>query len=239
MSAGNGAVTDDLDVDMKDSESNNGDKKDISDLEESTTNDVGIVDSPSNDEDMGLPKPPLFIPDANEEDSTPNLPQTPTFIQDSESKADPVTDDSSDKDVSLPGVPHFSPETDLDDIKLPGAPKYLPDDDLSTINKTKSIKIFTPEEETTKKTQKQASESKTNPDPKPKPKPKAAIHAPHQDITKENIEIILDKQESIAKVQKHCKFAVSALNYEDLGTAEDELIKGLELLRMLKQENRD
>jgi len=40
--------------------------------------------------------------------------------------------------------------------------------------------------------------------------------------------------EMIAQVQKHCKFAISALNYEDLPTAIDNMEKGLKLLKSVK-----
>lgn len=53
-------------------------------------------------------------------------------------------------------------------------------------------------------------------------------------VTKEMLASIVDTTEQIAQVQKHAKFAVSALNYEDIDTAERELLKGLELLRLMK-----
>lgn len=194
-------------------------------IDNDVTGDVEMEGSDDVGNDIGLPQAPQSDPQ-HTQDSSPKLPSTPSFIDDK--PADLVSLEPDESDFKLPGVPHFSPETENDDIKLPGAPKYLPDDDISTINKTNSIQIFTPEEETPKKTQ--------SAKPQAKPKPKHVVHQQHHDITKQNIESILDKQESITKVQKHCKFAVSALNYEDLQTAEDELLKGLELLKLLKQQ---
>lgn len=134
---------------------------------------------------------------------------------------------------NLPGAPKFDPDsdgndTDLGDVKLPGAPRFLPDDDLSHINKTSSIQVFSPE-----------IEAKPTPPPAPKPvsrKPSAA--EPHKPITKEGLAEIIDTNEQIAQIQKHAKFAISALNYEDLDTAERELARSMEILLLVKRHAR-
>lgn len=130
-------------------------------------------------------------------------------------------------DIELPVAPHFELDNN-NDVQLPGVPKYFPDDDLTGINKSSSIKVMPP-----------------SVSPKSKPssrKPSFAHHnqssAAHTPpITKETIDSIIDRNEAINKVQKHAKFAVSALNYEDIETAEKELLKGLELLKLLKNDN--
>lgn len=47
---------------------------------------------------------------------------------------------------------------------------------------------------------------------------------------------IADRAEVIKKIQKHAKFAVSALNYDDLTTAKRELTQSLEMLRLLESQ---
>lgn len=174
-----------------------------------------------------LPSAPKTIgedlPSAPKDIDEPVLPSTPKDLD------QPVLP-SAPKDIgdspNLPGAPHFNPE-DSDDLKLPGAPRFLPDDDLSGINKDSSILIIPPEDE--------KKQSKEKPKPKveksiPKPTP------PHEELTKEKLDIILNKQETITKIQKLCKFAISALNYEDLKTAEKELTESLELIKLLNED---
>lgn len=57
--------------------------------------------------------------------------------------------------------------------------------------------------------------------------PKASRHS----YTKQEIEEIMDNAEIISKAQKHAKFAISALNYEDKDTAIKELMISLSLLK--------
>lgn len=131
---------------------------------------------------------------------------------------------------NLPGAPKFDPssdgsDTDLGNVKLPGAPKFLPDDDLSHINKTSSIQVFSPDNEV---------KPVSAPAPKPFSRKPSAVE-PHKPITKEVLAEIIDSAEQIAQIQKHAKFAISALNYEDLDTAERELARSLEILRLVKK----
>jgi vacuolar protein sorting-associated protein VTA1 len=193
-----------------------------------------FTDDEDNDE-FKLPGAPSFLPeDDNNDFNNFKLPSAPKDLDSSDNdfklpsapkNLDSGSNSDSEGNVKLPGVPHFPPENSESDseVKLPGAPKYLPDDDLSHINRNSSIHVFPPDNE-----------------------PKAHIPAPvksiptkpptnhHPHLTKENISHIVDKTELINKVQKHAKFAISALNYEDIATAERELLQGLELLRVLK-----
>ncbi|EDO19117.1 hypothetical protein Kpol_2000p85 [Vanderwaltozyma polyspora DSM 70294] len=59
------------------------------------------------------------------------------------------------------------------------------------------------------------------------------IIKPHQ-YKKDEIEDMMDRVGQIEKIQKLAKYAISALNYEDIGTAEDQLTQALEMLRKLK-----
>ncbi|KAF3993450.1 hypothetical protein FT663_00473 [Candidozyma haemuli var. vulneris] len=145
----------------------------------------------------------------------------------------PPRNDEPDNPLNLPGAPKYDPESepnaDDEEVKLPGAPKFLPDDDLSHINKDSSIKVFPPggkEEKEEEKTPAKPSASRSG---------SANPISHHKPITKENLKSILDTGEQITQVQKHAKFAISALNYEDIETAEKELLKGLEVLRLVKE----
>ncbi|KAL6451099.1 LOW QUALITY PROTEIN: VTA1 Vacuolar protein sorting-associated protein VTA1 [Candida maltosa Xu316] len=181
--------------------------------------------------ELELPGAPNELPKfIDEESDGPKLPSTPKFI-DSPEKEDKQNDDGS---VKLPGAPHIPPhnqqEEDEDDsIKLPGAPKYLPDDDLSHINKSSSIHVFTPTD---------AHEHVKKPDP-PARKPSATAHKHHPPLTKENIKQILNRNDTVTQVQKHAKFAQSALQFEDFAEAEKQLTQGLELLRVLRRQEED
>lgn len=191
-------------------------------------------DLKTNDKSLNLPVPPKFIDthdedvDGNldkeensveEESNEPSLPVAPSFIEDEETT-------QSTSQLNLPGAPRFLPEDEevenTSDVKLPGAPLFLPDDDISHINKDSSITVIPP------------NENKPAPVHKPKKQP-TLVKSNHANTTPQDINAIVDKAEAIAKIQKHAKFAISALNYEDLKTAEKELLEGLALLRKVPQ----
>lgn len=195
--------------------------------------DHGGIDEEDQDDagDMKLPETPKFI----DEEGDVKLPEAPKFIDDTSNNES----DTNNAEVKLPGAPHFAPDEENSDIKLPGAPKFLPDDDLSHINKNSSIHVFE---------SKPDKPETSSPPPQPPTGPssrkssgvgsRASVKPQHPAITKENIGEILDKQELVAKIQKLCKFAISALNYEDLNTAEKELSDGLEMIKRLKQQEK-
>lgn len=144
----------------------------------------------------------------------------------------PSAKDEPDLPFNLPGAPKYDPESetnaDEEEVKLPGAPKFLPDDDLSHINKDSSIKVFPPEPT------EECEEEKSTPKPASRTGSTNNVKH-HKPITKENLKTILDTGEQITQAQKHAKFAISALNYEDIETAEKELLQGLEVLRLIKE----
>lgn len=127
----------------------------------------------------------------------------------------PKNDLNDDNDIGLPGVPKNSLDED-NNIGLPGVPKFLPDDDIVPITR-----IVKPVDSRVEKKKETVSRNTPN----------------RSQITKETINLIVDKNEAISKVQKHAKFAISALNYEDIETAEKELLNGLNLLRKLKEQD--
>lgn len=132
----------------------------------------------------------------------------------------------------LPGAPHISPE-DSSNLGLPGAPKYLPTDDLSLVNKDSPILMFSPDDEPETKLTHPARPVKAT-----KAEPKPVAHQRHQPVSQAAINEILDISDHISKIQKHAKFAISALNYEDLATAEKELEAGLRMLREARAHER-
>jgi vacuolar protein sorting-associated protein VTA1 len=164
----------------------------------------------SNFKAHDLPGAPAFVPGESESNNSETKPET----HDIES-------------INLPGAPHFAPDDEGSEVRLPGVPKFLPDDDLTTINKSSPIHMIQP--------------TGTSAPTLRKPSVQHLQHGhfgeTHTPITKETISSIVDRNESINKIQKHAKFAISALNYEDLDTAEKELLQGLELIRLLKQQD--
>ncbi|RKP32141.1 DUF605-domain-containing protein [Metschnikowia bicuspidata] len=132
--------------------------------------------------------------------------------------------------VSFPGVLSFDPSGEPEDIddrfRLPGAPKFSPDDDLSHINKSSSVLVFTPGKLEYRPAQSNVTPKQPAIMPEAHPPKHNTVH-----INKENVSSILDFNDQVSKIQKHAKFAISALNYEDLDTAEEELLQGLELIR--------
>lgn len=163
------------------------------------------------------------------EDSKSNLFQR--AADDSKARAELSTPDSAAAfdDLGLPGAPKYDPEDENEDVKLPGAPKFLPDDDAPIISRQLSIQVFQPED---------LHKETTAPKPTIAPKPVRRVSLstkPHVSLTKETLTSIIDTTEHISQAQKHAKFAISALNYEDLDTAEKELLKGLELLRLVRE----
>lgn len=167
---------------------------------------------------------------ANEVETSPTNEDPALDIENSSSPQAYTPHD--ENSLHLPGAPRYEPGHDADDddneVKLPGAPKFLPDDDLSQINKDSSIKVFTPNQ--------QPREHEDTPTkPTNSRSASANLSRQHEPITKENLQTILNTGEKITKVQKHAKFAISALNYEDIETAEKELLQGLEVLRLIKK----
>lgn len=206
------------------------------------------------DNELGLPGAPKFI---NEDTKDNDLPGTPKFIDDNNNEdelneemtnegTETSNDANEDEDISLPKAPHFPPDDEDEDenIKLPGAPKFLPDNDISHINRSSSIQVFPPgKPEDDNKSKHASSNDRSNTSSSIPPskaaaktaaKPQKPTPPQHEHLTKENVSSIVSKADQITKIQKHAKFAISALNYEDLDTAERELLQGLELLRAVK-----
>ncbi|CUM46247.1 uncharacterized protein AC631_00061 [Debaryomyces fabryi] len=217
----------------------NGADNDVQDDAEdkaSADNELGLPGAPksinedTNDNELGLPVTPKFIDDNNADDANKET---------KKEENGKSNDTTKDEDISLPKAPHFAPDDEDDDIKLPGAPKFLPDNDFSHINKSSSIQVFPPGKPEDDNKAGHAPSSIRSPSTSSIPPSKPAssnqgANPQHQHLTKENVSSMVDKADQITKIQKHAKFAISALNYDDLDTAERELLQGLELLRAVK-----
>lgn len=224
---------------IKDELSVKGEDEDLAKLEEeeeAKANDQDVPTLPSVDKDEPS-EPQDLSTDSAKPPALPASPADPPSLPASPAKPPSLptspANDESDNPLHLPGAPKYDPESepnadDDEEVKLPGAPKFLPDDDLSQINKDSSIKVFPPEPKDERPEEKQP--------PKPSSKPAPAGNLKHhKPITKESLKTILSTGEQITQAQKHAKFAISALNYEDIETAEKELLQGLEVLRLIKE----
>lgn len=135
-----------------------------------------------------------------------------------------------ENDLGLPAAPKFVPETQegSDDSRPPAS--FLPSQDPLKSRKNSAIKIYAPESQHPSKSSPETRSSLSDGHQNSAPLSNTGQH-----ITKENVSSLLNTADLIAKIQKHAKYAISALNYEDLATAEKELCSGIELLRVLKR----
>ncbi|KAI0463325.1 hypothetical protein LJB42_003348 [Komagataella kurtzmanii] len=157
---------------------------------------------------------PEHSPDLQGKSPSPDLPSPPKFIKDNQN----IVGDS-----ALPSAPTFIKG---DDAMFPKTPSFI--DDSNNSEKTENI----PEEAPAPSAPiipKSPTAVKPVSSPAP-PKTKKQSHLGAQDIKE-----ILDTEESITKAQKHAKYAISALNYEDISTATKELELALKLLKSLSQ----
>ncbi|CAK9435891.1 uncharacterized protein LODBEIA_P05260 [Lodderomyces beijingensis] len=163
------------------------------------------------------------------------------------SEKDAKSSDQKDVDLHLPGAPHFLPSEEPDDgaVKLPGTPKYLPDEDISHINKSGPIHYIQPQNEdtTSRRSEEKPSVSRnvsshTNTTSNtPLPPQQQHQHHHQKPLSKENITQILNRDDAITRIQKHTKFANSALQFDDINEAEKQLRQGLELIQLLKKQD--
>lgn len=185
-----------------------------------------------NDELAELEKLTLDDESTQQQLSENEQPDVPLNLSDSADNDATKSNEDEGNAFNLPRAPKYDPKAEdaLDDneVRLPGAPSFLPDDDLSHINKDSSIQVFKSEE--------RAPSQDHRPQEPSKPF-KPSNRENHKPITRDEVNSIVDRTDQIARIQKHAKFAVSALNYEDLETAEKELLDGLALLRAVKDQS--
>lgn len=152
-------------------------------------------------------EPELDLPAAASHD-----PGSPGLQLPSAASHDPGNDDS----LGLPAAASHDPSQSLP-FDLPAAASHPPD----TVSRPAEVPKPAPAP---------AHVPAPAPAPAPAPLPKAAPQHPHH-LSKQDVQSMMDETEVIASAQKHAKFAISALNYEDMGTAIRELTAALDLLK--------
>lgn len=180
--------------------------------------------------DPSEPAATLTQPPAVEESTTPASDTPADAVTESEApETSKNTGDNSD--LWLPEAPS-EPVAKDSDINLPGVPKYLPDHDISHINKSASIHVFSP---SSPKDVDRSLHSRAHASPPASPPKNTPTHSAHEPLTKKNIDSIISATDRIAQAQKCAKFAISALNYEDIDTAETQLVQALEQVRSIQK----
>ncbi|ODQ48396.1 hypothetical protein PICMEDRAFT_13978 [Pichia membranifaciens NRRL Y-2026] len=151
--------------------------------------------------------PPTFVEEAPPNSSSINLPEAPSEIK---------------GEINLPSAPVLI-KGQKNSLGLPSAPQSS--DTESTVDlhvQPKPVSSNRPKlpakpSSTTRYTQPLA--------------PSPAVVAESKILSKDDVEEIWSKAEVISNAQKKAKFAISALNYEDIETAITELQGALKLLR--------
>lgn len=132
--------------------------------------------------------------------------------------------DPDDEPVRLPSAASHHPDAAPSPFgtgNLPSAPSFTPDIIRSSSSPSPPSSKFSPPS---------AAPRAAAPGAPPSVQTSApASHGRH--LTKQEVQVIMDETEVISTAQKHAKFAISALNYEDMGTAIRELTAALDLLK--------
>lgn len=132
-----------------------------------------------------------------------------------------ATDNTSEDDSEVEAA-------DITDISLPQAPRIKPsrpksEDEPSSEAEPKFIDSDEEDEVMT-----------SQPEPE-KPKKTHREDRPRENkYTQDQLHSMMERSGEIEKVQKLAKYAISALNYDDIATAKDELVKALEILKSLE-----
>ncbi|PRT52879.1 Vacuolar protein sorting-associated protein VTA1 [Wickerhamiella sorbophila] len=150
--------------------------------------------------------------DSEPADSELQLPETPA-----ENPISLPSTPATPPDVSLPAIPDAQPN-DLGLPRTPGATPSVPFDYDAPPKKPDQTDFTQPQ---------QAARSQAPAAPSAHPsKP-----AKHKAI---NMKSVMAEAATTTSAQKHAKYAISALNYDDIDTAVAELTKALEILRHFK-----
>ncbi|GAV29484.1 hypothetical protein PMKS-002985 [Pichia membranifaciens] len=151
--------------------------------------------------------PPPFVEEASPISSSINLPEAPSEIKgEINLPSAPVLIKGQKNSLGLPSAPHSSDTESTLDVH--GQPNSVPKSPPKLPAKPPS-------------TPRHAQPHATPP----------AVVAESKVLSKNDVEEIWSKAEVISSAQKKAKFAISALNYEDIETAITELQSALQLLR--------
>lgn len=181
--------------------------------------------------DTNKPAISLIQPLADEETTTTAMDTPLDTVADSRPPERSNNTEGDSSDLWLPEAPS-EPVAKDSEINLPGVPKYLPDHDISHINKSASIHVFSP---SSPKDADRSLHSWASASPSVTPPKNTSTHSVHEPLTKKNIDSIISATDRIAQAQKCAKFAISALNYEDIDTAEAQLVQALEQVRSIQK----
>lgn len=132
-------------------------------------------------------------------------------------EAAPVSTDSDDEINALLSrlrAAEDEPDSDTASIELPKAPVDEPSRGHEPVEEPQFV------------------DSEEEPEKAPEPEPVAS--GKQHKFTQDQLHSMMEKSGQIEKVQKMAKYAISALNYDDIPTARDELTKALEILNSLE-----
>ncbi|ODV98003.1 hypothetical protein PACTADRAFT_47828 [Pachysolen tannophilus NRRL Y-2460] len=162
---------------------------------------TSFINNQPNNKDFSLPQVPNFID--KEEDEKKEIPNPPSL---------PNAPNFTDYQQSSGQNDHFSSPSPVSHI--PTSPSALPptSTDEQPPHSPSVLPSVLP------------SVSQTN------KAPSSHQRKTSSSSTKYNVDEIITQEQKISKAQKYCKFAVSALNYEDIETAIQELKNALNLL---------
>lgn len=143
--------------------------------------------------------------------------------------------DLSSADISMPLAPRIKPRRG-GEPESGKEPKFIDSEPEEEVRKLDVV----PEKESKEvgenrrftQDQLRSMEEVQNRDVVPEKQPKQV--AENRRFTQDQLQSMMEKSTQIEKAQKLAKYAISALNYDDIPTAKDELIKALEILNALE-----
>lgn len=142
-----------------------------------------------------------------------------------------INDSTFPEPPSIPTLPTAPPVLPTAPESLPGRATNFPkppSDDVSFPDIPRGFVVASASPQSSSPPPAAAPAAPTQPppiQPHPQSKPSNGLR-----LSKDDIRKMMDESEILASAQKHAKFAISALNYEDKATAIKELTKALDLL---------
>lgn len=212
-----------------------GDKSDEKAFEEENRTDQTVPDLPppptelSDSKPIGTDSIPSETDKAHERDSITGKPDNATYETGSVELPDAPR--KIEGELDMPEAPVLI-KGEKNHLGLPTAPteKAQPAPRTNFGSREAERSPFVPKKALSRKNEVASSKTETGAGSK------IQIGAPanssvHKPISKQDVDKIWKQEEIIGQAQKRAKFAISALNYDDIPTAISELEKALELLR--------
>ncbi|CCH58316.1 hypothetical protein TBLA_0A05230 [Henningerozyma blattae CBS 6284] len=213
---------------------------DISDQSDQSDNDADV----NEEQDENESEPPTFLPD------TPSFDPTEAKLDhenDSDIKDGPnefnfkehisgISNDENDESVDSEAISHT-------DISLPVAPSSVPtfidenaddiDDEALRKLREQALRVTQNDSDSSSDDVDEVSDDNDETNISSRNDTKKEEELVHPVLTKEDMEHMMDRASKIERVQRLAKYVVSALNYEDIPTAKDELKRALAILDAL------